>query len=235
MRGTLTKFNSLVSSLGMLNSLLYLGDRVLDSVSRGHLRIYKYCFVQQAVPEKPLLPGHRGKKILVEELLDNDERLVQLPRSEEVISARFKQGGRCLAGFIEDVFVGCIWINLGKYEEDEVRCYFVPQPEGQSCWDYDVHIEPEYRLGFAFPRLWDETNTLLRRQGVRWSVSRISAFKPESLKSHSSMGAKAVGSSVYLCAGSIQLMLSTLSPYVHLSLSSDRIPVLSVGLGTDLR
>lgn len=220
--------------MGWLNGVLYLADRVLDTLSGGRTRLFKYYFVQQAVHPQPLLPAHRGRKISVVELSCDDKRLSQLPRSSEVIQVRFQQGGRCLAGFMDETFVGCIWVNPGKYQEDEVRCDFIPCPVGEASWDYDVHVEPKYRLGFAFLRLWDETNALLRGEGIRWSISRISAFKPESIKSHSSMGARKIGSAVYVCIGRVQLMFSTMAPFIHVSFSESQRPVLKVGAGGGL-
>ena len=231
MRGFIAKLGALKSSMGGLNGMLYLADRVFDTLSGGRTRLFKYYFVQQAVHPQPLLPAHRGRKISVDELSCDDKRLSQLPRSVEVIQSRFQQGGRCLAGFMDGAFVGCIWVNLGKYEEDEVRCDFIPCPVGEASWDYDVHVEPNYRLGFAFLRLWDETNALLREKGIRWSISRISAFKPESIKSHSSMGARMVGSAAYVCVGKFQLMFSTIAPFIHVSLAARQRPVLKVGAG----
>jgi len=228
-RGFFAKLGALTSSMGWLNGILYLADRVLDTLSGGRARLFKYYFVRQAVHPRPLLPAHRGRKISVHELSSDDARLSQLPRPREVVQARFEQGGRCLAGFMDDVFVGCIWVNPGKYREDEVRCDFIPCPVGEAGWDYDVHVEPKYRLGFAFLRLWDETNALLREQGICWSISRISAFKPESIKSHSRMGASKIGSAVYLAIGSVQLMFSTTAPFVHLSFSDKQRPVLKLG------
>ncbi len=208
--------------------MLYLSGRVLTAATGGKASIYKYYFVQQKVRNEPVLAPHRGRKIEVVELKAGDSRLMQLPRPASVIAARFRQGGRCLAGFVGDVFVGCLWFNFGPYREDEVRSVFVPEPVGLSCWDYDVYIEPRYRLGFAFLRLWDEANRVLVSQGVRWSISRISAFNPDSIKSHESMGAGRLGSAVYLCVGGAQLMLSTFAPFVHLSFNGGREPVLRI-------
>jgi len=79
-------------------------------------------------------------------------------------SSLIRQGAICLGAFKNDELLGYAWILLGTYEEDEVRCFFVPMPEGESAWDFDIYLDPKYRIGFAFPRLWDEVNTYLRSQ-----------------------------------------------------------------------
>jgi hypothetical protein len=82
-------------------------------------------------------------------------------------------------------------------------------------WDFDVYVAPEFRLGRLFARLWDFTNSELRAQGFRWTISRISAFNPESLAAHSRLGARRLGSAMFLVAGPLQVSFASLPPYVH--------------------
>jgi hypothetical protein len=155
---------------------------------------------------------------------------MQLPveRPGEVLTSRFRQGARCLMASQASRFMGFLWFTAGNYEEDEVRCLFVPMPGGQSAWDFDVYVDPSARLGFAFGRLWDEANALYSRMGIRWSLSRISAFNTGSLAAHRHFRPVRVASVVFFSAGSIQLMLATQPPYAHIALTRRRRPVLKV-------
>jgi hypothetical protein len=56
-------------------------------------------------------------------------------------------------------------------------------PSGKAVWDFDVYVVPAYRLGYTFLKLWDTANAHLRSLGVRWTLSRISAFNAGSLSS----------------------------------------------------
>jgi len=104
------------------------------------------------------------------------------------------------------------------YSEDVVRARYLLPPSGKTAWDFDVYVVPEERLGFTFPRLWDTAYEYLREKGIRWSLSRISAFNPASLAAHRRLGARRIGSATFLLLGGAQLMLSSFRPYLHLSL-----------------
>jgi hypothetical protein len=117
----------------------------------------------------------------------------------------------------------------GPYDEDEVRARFVPVPAGQACWDFDVTILPDFRMSRLFGLLWTRASEELSSTGIRWTVSRISAFNGGSIASHRRLGAKIVGTALFLCAGRWQLMGSTLRPKLHLSWREDQRPVMPVG------
>src|SRR3546814_8400271 len=100
------------------------------------------------------------------------------------LAYRAAQGAVCLGAFKNDAIIGCLWLCLSSYVEDEVRCRYQPAPAGEASWDFDVYVVPAQRSGPAFGRLRDEANAFLRQQGVACSWSRISAFNPASLASH---------------------------------------------------
>ena len=52
-------------------------------------------------------------------------------------------------------FAGFLWLQIPRYVEDEVRCVYEMEPAGAAAWDYDVYVEPDFRFGKAFVRLWD--------------------------------------------------------------------------------
>jgi hypothetical protein len=211
-----------VAQLGWLNAALYALGRLLRLLSRGRWALYKYQFVAQAVGTGSLCRG-RGAQILVQLCQRADQLPPAYPRRADVLAGRYAQGACSLAAVKRGELVGFLWLLSDAYQEDEVRArYLLPSP--QSCWDFDVWVRPQDRLGLAFPRLWDEANHLLRARAVRWSCSRISAFNAASLRAHASIGTVPMGSATFLRCGGWQWMLATRAPYCHLSRAPAAFP-----------
>ncbi|MDC8756844.1 hypothetical protein OIK44_04490 [Janthinobacterium sp. hw3] len=219
-----------VAQLGSLNAALYACDRVLRRLSGGRWALYKYQFLAQAVGAAPLCGG-RGARIAVRLCRSLHELPSGYPRPAAVLRARYAQHACSLAAVRHGELVGFLWLLFGACQEDEVRArYLLASPH--SCWDFDVWVRPQERLGLVFPRLWDEANALLRARAVRWSCSRISAFNPASLAAHASIGTVALGSATFLRCGRWQWMLATLAPYFHLSRHAGAFPRLCFDTGT---
>lgn len=214
--------------LGWAGGFLYALSRLLAVVSAGRIRLHAYYLVAQPVSGQPALPPRRGRGIVVREIGLDEALSLPVERPREVIEGRFRQGARCLMASADGKFVGFLWFLVGPYEEDEVRCRFVPRPDGAASWDFDVFVEPSARLGFAFGRLWDEANQLLSRLGVVWSISRISAFNAGSLAAHRRLGLVRLATAAFLCAGRVQLMLATVKPYAHLALGTSSRPTIDL-------
>ena len=210
--------------LGALNGSLLLLHRLLARVSGGRARLHRYYFMAQPVATKPWLPGRRGASIEVREVTPSDALVRDFPRPAWAAPFRFEQGAVCLAALSNGACVGFLWMRLGPYREDEVRCRYVPQPEGEAAWDFDLYIHPAHRKGLVFLRLWDEANRYLAARGVRWSLSRVSAFSPGSLNSHARMGAYRLGSALFLCAGPLQICASSVRPRLSVSRHPDAVP-----------
>jgi hypothetical protein len=113
---------------------------------------------------------------------------------------------------------------LGPYREDDGTCRYVPLPQGKACWDFDLYIYPEHRGSLVFLRLWDEANRYLAARGVRWSLSRISAFNADSMAAHARMGASCIGSVTFLFLGSLQCSVSTVAPHFFVSPQRRQVP-----------
>jgi hypothetical protein len=218
-----SKLKNLVSELGLIGALCYVGYR-LCAKSGGLAALNRYLLVAQPIPDKPLLPARRGRSIVVRQVNVGDPLLLSLPLDRKVIAFRAEQGAICFAAFKDEVIVGCLWLCLAGYEEDEVRCRYNPGPPGQAAWDFDVYVDPKHRNGLGFARLWDEANGWLRRRGVAFSWSRISAFNPGSLASHARLGAKVAGKATFLRVGPCQLMIASLPPYFHISWRRQDMP-----------
>ena len=214
--------------LGFGNAGLYLCDRVLRRLSGARAFIQRYYLVAQPVGIPMRLPQRLGAGFRVRPIASRDPEAQSFPRPPAVIAARYAQGSTCLALFHDETLAGFIWLCPGSYLEDEVRCAFTPAPAGQVVWDYDFYILPEHRNSVAFMKLWSAAMAHLRGQGVTWSASRISAFAPASIAAHNRLGAVRVGQAFFFVFFSLQLMVATLPPFLHLSASRGSRPALKV-------
>ena len=199
---------------------LYLLGRALEGTPFG---VHAYRLVAQPVAPKPLLPPSRGRTIEIRLMQRGDPAFAGLPLTQAVLDYRFGQGAVCLGAFKGGAVIGCLWLCLGPYLEDEVRCRFVPQ---DASWDFDVYLLPEHRVGFGFARLWDEANAYLRARGLHWSISRIDVLNTKSLAAHDKLGIRTLATAVFLRLGPLQVMLADRSPVIHLSLSAASAPTL---------
>jgi hypothetical protein len=204
---------------------LYLLTRALEGTPFG---VHAYHLVAQPVPDRPLLPPGRGRTIEVRLLGRGDPAFAGLPLTAAVLDYRFDQNALCLGAFKGGAVIGCLWLCLGPYVEDEVRCRFVPLPAGATSWDFDVYLLPAHRVGFGFARLWDEANSLLRQRGVAWSISRISILNTKSLAAHDKLGIRTLATALFLRIGKLQAMLASVPPYVHLSATAASVPTLDL-------
>lgn len=210
------RISAVVRELGWTDAILYGVARALRTLVRREC-MWKYYLVAQPVPQSPRIPATRGRQIEVGPLMPHTLTQSSLERPTEVIAARLSQGAACLGASKDGRLIGFQWFVIGPYDEDEVRCRFIPEPAGIVAWDFDVYIQPAHRSGLAFMRLWDETNAYLRVRGVRWTMSRISAFNSASLRSHRRLQARTLGSALFVRFGPLQIMFATLAPYLHVS------------------
>lgn len=219
-----------LTQLGAANGLLYLLAVALARISRNRIRIHRYYLVAQPVPQDSAPMCRPTNKNPIRQVCADDPIVASFPRPRQVITKRFADGAICLVAKIKERFAGFIWLAYGGYDEDEVRCrYEFAKPE-QSVWDFDVYVEPEFRLGRTFSRLWDEANRQLAEKGVQWSYSRISAFNPNSLAVHGRMGAHKLFSATFLRLGPIQVTFAGAWPFAHLGLTNKARPTLTLPL-----
>jgi hypothetical protein len=222
------KLKRTIKQFGWIDSIFYVLNH-LASIVKIDLFFNKYYFAVQPLNADPTLPSEKGKRLRVEWLLPSSIKSNPCPRPYHVMQDRYCQGSECLAIFKEDVFAGCLWYIKYHYKEDEVRCLY-ELPEDIAVWDFDVYVDPKFRLSPVFLKLWDAASAKLVNEGVRWSFSRISAFNAMSLSSHKRMGAKIVGWSVFVRMSSLQLTISSLKPYFHLSFSDASYPIFKFDL-----
>lgn len=215
------------STAGCVDRLLHIAARMLDRMTAARVRLLRYRLVAQPVLPKPLARPPSGSTRIME-VYAGDELLAQLPRPESVIRDRFSQGARCFVATRCGRAAACIWLAHGQYREDEVRCVFRLPSSGEAVWDFDVYVAEEHRGTRLFVQMWDAVNDALRSQGCAWSASRISAFNEASLAAHRRFGLRPLGTLNFLLAGPLQLMVSAIRPYVHLSLSSASEPTIDL-------
>lgn len=225
---SLSRIQSAIKRLGMVDALLYVCAVSLRRVSGRRARLISYILVAQPVAKSDRLATGRGKSIEVTQLDPDNIRKLTQPRPAEIIEFRLRQGAVCFGAFSNSTMVGFIWLVRPAYDEDEVRCRFEPVPADRCAWDFDVFVDPAHRIGPAFMRLWDAANRWLRDQGVDWTMSRISSFNAVSVHSHRRLGAHLVGRAVFVRMGRLQLMISSLRPFIHASSVPTRVPVLQV-------
>jgi len=220
----LRKLRTTIDELGVSSAVLYAANRALSRFGT-RAGVHHYDLVVQPVRSAPLLPRGLGRSIEVRPIGLDDPALVAMPVPAVVLQNRFAQAAECLGAMRDGRLIGYLWLCCGPYEEDEVRCRFVPGPPGRAAWDFDVYVDPRYRLSPAFACLWDEAHDLLRRRGITHTFSRISRYNVASWRAHSRLEARRVGTAVFVRIGAFQVMASSVRPPVHVAFVRSARPV----------
>lgn len=217
-----------IRDLGFKDAVFYALAKALAHLSGGRVQLVRYHLVAQPI-NAALLPVLRTPgQCVIRQVDAADPVCAAFPRPAEVIRERFARGYECFVAEQKGVFAGYLWLARGTYDEDEVRLrYELADPLQRLCvWDFDVYIEPSFRLGRTFARLWQAVNAHLASEGVNWSISRISAFNPASHAAHRRLGMQRLGSATFLLAGQHQLSFLGRWPYVSLSADKRSCPSL---------
>ena len=207
-----------------------IGRAVVFSLRRfcPFFSIGKYYLVAQPTTEERLLPEKWGKGVSVQQIDHYHPLVSRLPRPRDEIIRRFAGGALCFLATRQDRIIGHLWITQSAYREPFHRCEYMLQPPGRTAWDFDMWITPDDRIGFVFARLWDRCNSYLREQGVTWTCSRVSAFNAASLKAHERLGMRVMHTLFYLGAGPVELLIADVAPFIALSFSRRKFPVIEV-------
>jgi hypothetical protein len=208
-------------------AFMFACHRLLEVASGARMRVLPYRIMVQPVgqPGAPLRPD---ATTVVGRVEPGDALVAQFPRpAPPLLTKRWHGGAACYAATVKGEFAGFVWIQREAYEEDQVRClYRLPGP--QAVWDFDVFVQPRFRLGRTMARLWRYVDETLGADGVRWSFSRIEMYNGASIKSHARLGARQVGRVIFVVIGPWQLALADMAPYGHLSLRASSRPVLEL-------
>lgn len=213
----LERYTSPFREFGWLGGLLYAADRALSRVL-PFVRVYCYDLMMQPVPDAELLARRHRQRLMLREIRNGDPEVDLMPALDHIKKTRFAQHAVCLGAFRGETFVGYIWFSFRRHEEDEVRCTYELSPPGEAVFDFDLYIFPAHRMGLAFAGIWNEANRYLRSRGIRHSYSRLTRFNLPSRRAHAQLGAKRIGSAVFLRAGPLEMMAATVPPYLHVSL-----------------
>lgn len=211
-----------LKALGWPTALLYWLAQAIHRASGGRWQLHAYRYVAQQVRQRALL-GAQGSDIDIRCMTAGAPLPAGYPRAASVVAARHAQGARSLTAWRHGRLAGFLWLIDGGYDEDEVRVRF--ELPAHACWDFDVWVHPDERLGYVFARLWEGARQALRERRVLWTCSRISVFNPGSQRAHAAIGIKPLGSALFLRCGSWQWMVATKAPHFHLSRSASERPV----------
>lgn len=215
-----------VNSVGA--RFLYFLQRLLAKVSFGHCRMHVYLFCAQPIRSGVFNSLRDDAATMVHSVRSGSPLVAHFPRPPEVNSRRFARGTECYAITVKGEFAGHIWFAEHHYDEDEVRCRYELPKDQLSIWDYDVYVEPRYRLGRTLSRLWKGVDAVMGARGVRWSISRISLSNVASIQTHERMGAVHLATGAFLVIGWLQLSFFSKAPYLHISLNASQCPVISL-------
>ena len=229
--GILGKFNLTARELGFRTALLYYVSETLSRLSGRHFSVVRYLFVAQPVAPGALL-RRSDPATRVQQIGADHPDAARFPRPAAIIARRYAAGNICLQATVKGVFAGFLWLAFDAYEEDEIRCrYELAEPSNQA-WDFDVYVDPGFRLGRSFARLWDAANDLLRARGIGWSISRISAFNPASLAAHARLGTVPLCYATFLCLGPLQVSFMPHRWLPQISCCDETRPILRLSTPT---
>jgi len=201
---------------GFIAGLLYVIGQGLNRLSPG-LGLYFYELMVQPIPEQDLIPARMAKSIEIREIKRGDPEIDLMPARPEIKEARFAQGAICLGAFRKGQLIGYLWLCFGTYDEDEVRCTYVLSPPDHAVFDFDLYVFPEHRMGLGFVGIWNGVNEYLRRRGIRFTFSRLTRFNLPSRRAHAHLGWKRVANALFLRLWNVEVMFTSLRPFVHLS------------------
>lgn len=208
--------------LGLPVGLLYVAHRLLLAVSRGRARIVPYRLFAQPIGAGRYETVRNDPATEVRSVDRNTPVVGAFPRSREVNEKRFSEGHECWVALVKGEFAGHIWLARDRYVEDEVRCEYTWPSEPSCVWDFDVYVEPRFRMGRTMGRLWKGVDSALHGQNVLWSLSRISMFNPASSAAHASLAAVEIGRAIFIVLWSAQLAVSSIRPYASLTFSTGK-------------
>ena len=224
-RVKLSNLASLYNELGASTFFAYCIHTALRKLGKQNALQYYHFYSQPIGPSNPHDPKRKSAFTFTWHE-SFSPLMLQLPRPEHRLRDRFKQKTTCVLGSKCGKLVSCAWFAYEAYEEDEVWCRYDFSSSPESVWDYDIFVSPDYRLGRAFHLTWQAAASRLYIAGYRRTLSRISAYNPNSLKSHERLGAQRCGSALYLRLGTLQIMASNKAPYLQMTANQKDRPVL---------
>ena len=201
---------------------------LMQRFSRGRAGLYIYLLCAQPLGGPAAAATRPDPNTRIRAVAPGDAETRAFKRPPAVLDERFAAGTRCYAATVKGEFAGHIWLASGHYDEDEVRCRYVLPKVPASVWDFDVYVEPAYRLSRVLSRLWAAVDRQLASEGIRWSFSRISLYSRRSVQSHERLGARQVGYAAFLVLGPVQVCLHSGRARLHLGFRRRSAPVIEL-------
>ncbi|MEO1594062.1 MAG: hypothetical protein AAFS02_02315 [Pseudomonadota bacterium] len=217
MSGRFKAITDACRELGVADTLLYATDRLLGKLP-GRFRIHCHHLVVQPVPDAAALPQRLLDQIAVEDLSTDPDALNALPVPKPVLEDRLRQGSTCVGVTRKGVLLGYGWLALEAYEDDEFRVDY-RLPAGIAAFDLDVFVFEQYRGLRSFAYLWEGLNRELRRRAITTTYSRISRFNSASIRSHTRMGARLIGTLTVLQLGRLEYTVTRIDGRRRLTMS----------------
>lgn len=211
MASLFARLASTFREFGAVAGSVYAADRIMR---RLHPRfgLVLYDLMAQPVTDRPLLPTRLARHLSYRELSQDSLEVAAMPARADIKKQRFEQGAVALGVFRKEELIGYVWFCRGRYVEDEVRCiYEMTRPE-RSVFDFDLVVLPGARMGLGFGALWHCANQYLTAQGVATSYSRVTRFNVASMRAHQRLGARRLGSALFLQIGAFEAMFATVPP-----------------------
>lgn len=222
----LADLRSDLRSMGLGGWLSYAVDRALVKITGGRAGFCLLRFYVQPVPASPLVPVRAGDPVQVGPI---DRRTVDeaaFKRPAGAVTARFDAGSTCIAAIRRGELRGYMWLQPGTLAERIVRCDMRAEPVSRVVWDYDFFIEPRYRLGRLFGRLWDAAGSHLRERGIDATVSWVHLHNRASAQAHARLGARPIGWAAFLELFGHQFMISSMHPTFSRAGPGDRLELI---------
>lgn len=199
--------------MGFAGWSVYAVSRLISRLSFGRITILALRFYVQPVPQNPLLPPRPASDPIQVLRIGHEAFSAEaFERPAEAIRDRFDDGSLCIAATKDDSLVGFMWLQTGVLRERLARCRMHALPADRVAWDFDLHIEPKYRLGRLFARLWDAAFENLRERGIEATVSWIRFENRSSEHAHLRLGARRMGWVVFVTIFEHQFLLGSLRP-----------------------
>lgn len=210
--------------MGLLGWAFYAGDRALSRLSNAHVRLWCFLFYTQPVPRAGSVPAARTDPGLeIGPIAEGQIAAEAFERPPGAIERRFADGSVCIAARKKGRLLGFLWLHFGRLQERLVACDFEALPAELACWDYDVEVLPQYRLGRTFARLWDAAHALLRERGIRSTVSWVLLSNTPSRRSHERLGARPIGWLVVLDIWDRKIAITSSTPIFRFAGKGKRI------------
>lgn len=202
-----------IRRIGLTGWLAYACNHAVSSASAGRIRFTALWFYAQSVEHIPTISGHASDRIQIRVIKHGEVPDEAFRRPPGAIAERFAQGSVCIAALKDSELVGFMWLEFDELRERLVRCNFIPYPRGKTCWDFDLFVSPQYRLGRTFGRLWSHAKSHLNARGVKMTLSWIAFENVASRRAHERMRAKRIGWALVLTAWKLQVVIASTKPF----------------------